>query len=270
MSRASTLARAIGADGALNVADVAGLAAVASSGSASDLSTGTLPIARIADGAVVNAKLGTDLDASKLTAGTLPIARIADGAVTDGKIAGMVASKLTGRIPKTVSNTDHFYRELGWTAGYNNDYSNMPYANRVINLEPSNVPANGDGGSYCWGRILYVCVKNNGENPYFSWHILFAQAKVAYSGGFFSYASLELVAPVAALSSQVSRLSVALDGITYELRFNGSSGNDTTPNDNSSFMPQLYVAGGGYRAYTRVFVYDWLDYYKGYALNNDF
>ena len=47
MSRARTLAGAIGSDGALNVADVAGLAAVASSGSASDLSTGTLPIARL-------------------------------------------------------------------------------------------------------------------------------------------------------------------------------------------------------------------------------
>ena len=57
MSRARTLAGAIGSDGALNVADVAGLAAVASSGSASDLSTGTLPIARIADGAVTAAKL---------------------------------------------------------------------------------------------------------------------------------------------------------------------------------------------------------------------
>lgn len=57
MSRASNLAKAIGADGTLNVSDVAGLAAVASSGSASDLSTGTLPIARIADGAVTAAKL---------------------------------------------------------------------------------------------------------------------------------------------------------------------------------------------------------------------
>ncbi len=47
MSRASNLAKAIGADGTLNVSDVAGLAAVASSGSASDLSTGTLPIARL-------------------------------------------------------------------------------------------------------------------------------------------------------------------------------------------------------------------------------
>jgi hypothetical protein len=61
MSRASTLAKAIGADGTLNVSDVAGLAAVASSGSASDLSTGTLPIARIADGAVTYAKLSSDV-----------------------------------------------------------------------------------------------------------------------------------------------------------------------------------------------------------------
>ncbi len=61
MSRASNLAKAIGADGTLNVSDVAGLAAVASSGSASDLSTGTLPIARIADGAVTYAKLSSDV-----------------------------------------------------------------------------------------------------------------------------------------------------------------------------------------------------------------
>jgi len=57
MSRAGNLARAIGADGALNVSDVAGLAAVASSGSASDLTTGTLPNARLASGAAV-ANLG--------------------------------------------------------------------------------------------------------------------------------------------------------------------------------------------------------------------
>lgn len=57
MSRALSLARAIGSDGVLNVGDVAGLAAVASSGSASDLSTGTLPNARLASGAAV-ANLG--------------------------------------------------------------------------------------------------------------------------------------------------------------------------------------------------------------------
>lgn len=78
MSRASNLAKAIGADGTLNVSDVAGLAAVASSGSASDLSTGTLPIARIADGAVTSAKIAD---------GTIATGDIADGAVTSAKIA---------------------------------------------------------------------------------------------------------------------------------------------------------------------------------------
>lgn len=99
MSRARTLAGAIGSDGTLNVADVGGLANVASSGSATDLTTGTLPIARIADGAVVNAKLGTDLDASKLTAGTLPIARIADAAVTSAKLASGAAVSNIGYTP---------------------------------------------------------------------------------------------------------------------------------------------------------------------------
>lgn len=118
MSRARTLAGAIGSDGALNVADVAGLAAVASSGSASDLATGTLPIARIADGTVANAKLASDLDASKLTAGTLPIARVADGAVVTAKLAdssihtGKIAdSAVTAAKMHTTAVTD----KLGYT-----------------------------------------------------------------------------------------------------------------------------------------------------------
>ena len=76
MSRARTLAGAIGSDGALNVADVAGLAAVASSGSASDLSTGTLPIARVADGAVTAAKLASTAVTDKL--GFTPVNKAGD------------------------------------------------------------------------------------------------------------------------------------------------------------------------------------------------
>lgn len=76
MSRASTLAKAIGADGTLNVSDVAGLAAVASSGSASDLSTGTLPIARIADGAVTAAKLASGAAVSNI--GYTPVNKAGD------------------------------------------------------------------------------------------------------------------------------------------------------------------------------------------------
>ena len=43
---------------------------------ASSLTSGTLPIDRIADGTVTNVKLASDLNASKLTAGTLPDARL--------------------------------------------------------------------------------------------------------------------------------------------------------------------------------------------------
>jgi hypothetical protein len=90
MSRARTLAGAIGSDGALNVADVAGLAAVASSGSASDLSTGTLPIARIADGAVTSAKIA---DA------TIATGDIADGAIVSSKLASGAAVANIGYTP---------------------------------------------------------------------------------------------------------------------------------------------------------------------------
>lgn len=43
---------------------------------ASSLTSGTLPIDRIADGTVTNVKLASDLNASKLTVGTLPDARL--------------------------------------------------------------------------------------------------------------------------------------------------------------------------------------------------
>jgi hypothetical protein len=44
--------------------------------------------AKILDANVTNAKLASDIDASKLTTGTLPIARIADGAVSAAKLDG--------------------------------------------------------------------------------------------------------------------------------------------------------------------------------------
>jgi hypothetical protein len=43
--------------------------------------------AKILDGNVTNVKLATGIDASKLTTGTLPIARIADDAVTNDKLS---------------------------------------------------------------------------------------------------------------------------------------------------------------------------------------
>lgn len=126
---------------AIAAGDVSGLAAIAASGSASDLGTGTLPIARIADGAITLAKqadmatarirgrttAGTGVpedltatqvkailaiatgdvsglaavaasgSASDLAAGTLPIARIADGAVTLAKQADMATARIRGR-----------------------------------------------------------------------------------------------------------------------------------------------------------------------------
>jgi hypothetical protein len=42
---------------------------------------------KILDGAVTNVKLASGIDASKLTTGTLPIDRIADDAVTDAKLS---------------------------------------------------------------------------------------------------------------------------------------------------------------------------------------
>jgi hypothetical protein len=53
-----------------------------------DLATVTdIQTADIADGQVTDVKLATGIDASKLTTGTLPIARIADAAVTPAKLS---------------------------------------------------------------------------------------------------------------------------------------------------------------------------------------
>ena len=65
--------------------------AAAGSTSASDLTSGTLPIARIADDAVTNAKIADD---------AIDSAQIADGSVDDAHLAtGITASKLTGALP---------------------------------------------------------------------------------------------------------------------------------------------------------------------------
>ncbi len=122
MSRASNLAKAIGADGTLNVSDVAGLAAVASSGSASDLSTGTLPIARIADGAVTSAKIAD---------GTIATGDIADANVTAAKLASGAAVSNIGYTPVNKAG-DTMSGPLGvgvFTVGANSGEARLGRAN---------------------------------------------------------------------------------------------------------------------------------------------
>jgi hypothetical protein len=51
------------------------------------LAANSVSTTKIADANVTNAKLASDIDASKLTTGTLPIARIADDAVTNDKLS---------------------------------------------------------------------------------------------------------------------------------------------------------------------------------------
>jgi hypothetical protein len=52
------------------------------------LNSAAAPTVVLADGEVTNAKLATGIDASKITTGTLPIARIADGAIAASKLDG--------------------------------------------------------------------------------------------------------------------------------------------------------------------------------------
>ena len=52
---------------------------------------------RISSGAILNDKLASGIDASKLTTGTLPIARVADAAVTLAKIEDVAANSILAR-----------------------------------------------------------------------------------------------------------------------------------------------------------------------------
>lgn len=76
-----------------------GNAPVAGTIGTGNIQDGGVETADIKDGAVVNAKLGSDLDASKLTAGTLPIDRVADGAVTAAKLASTAVTDKLGYTP---------------------------------------------------------------------------------------------------------------------------------------------------------------------------
>lgn len=100
MSRASSLARAFGADGTLNTSDVSGLGALAA--------LNTVGTSQIDDSAITSAKIAAGAipasdDASALTTGTLPIARIADGAVTAAKLASGAAVSNIGYTPANIS-----------------------------------------------------------------------------------------------------------------------------------------------------------------------
>jgi hypothetical protein len=80
----------------------------------------------IANSAVTNAKLANDIDAAKLTTGTLPIDRIADGAISTQKIAdGSVTAAKIDPLAKiggaTGAGTDRTFYENDQSV--NTDYT---------------------------------------------------------------------------------------------------------------------------------------------------
>jgi hypothetical protein len=65
---------------------------------------------KILDANVTNAKLASGIDASKLTTGTLPIARIADGAVSAAKLAAKVTFPNYGAISTITYSSGTVYQ----------------------------------------------------------------------------------------------------------------------------------------------------------------
>jgi len=92
MTKARNLADLLDSNGDVKTL---GLDNVPPSNDASALTTGTLSVDRIADGAIGNAKIASGVDASKLTTGTIPAARIADGSIAAGKLDTVYQTSLT-------------------------------------------------------------------------------------------------------------------------------------------------------------------------------
>jgi hypothetical protein len=92
MTKARNLADLLDSNGDVKTS---GLDNVPPSNDASALTTGTLSVDRIADGAIGNAKIASGVDASKLTTGTIPAARIANGSIAAGKLDTVYQTPLT-------------------------------------------------------------------------------------------------------------------------------------------------------------------------------
>lgn len=103
MGRSRNLADLLDANGDVALGN---LDNVPPSNDASALTTGTLPIDRIADGAISNAKIASGVDASKLTTGTIPAARIADGSIAAGKLDTVYQTPLTAGTDYLAPNGD--------------------------------------------------------------------------------------------------------------------------------------------------------------------
>ena len=88
MGKARNIADLLDANGDVKSAS---LDNVPASNNASALTTGTLPIARIADDAVTNAKMADDaIDSEHYTDGSIDTAHVANGAITAAKIDSAV------------------------------------------------------------------------------------------------------------------------------------------------------------------------------------
>ena len=76
---------------------------------ASNLTTGTLSIGRIANETITNAKLATGISADKITTGTLNSDRLGNGTITNAKLAtGISANKITtGTLPNGRLGSDY-------------------------------------------------------------------------------------------------------------------------------------------------------------------
>lgn len=115
---------------------ITGLAAVATSGSASDLSTGTLPAARIADGAVTLAKLASIAAATIMGnnsgGAAAPIALTAAQATA---LLDTFTSGAKGLVPASGGGTTTFLRADGtWAAAVASNPTGITGADAITNI----------------------------------------------------------------------------------------------------------------------------------------
>jgi parallel beta helix pectate lyase-like protein len=148
---------------AIGASDVSGLATVATSGSASDLGTGTLPIARVAANAVTNAKLATM--AAATIKGSIAGGDPADLSATQATaLLNAVTTSAKGLVPTAPNDTTQFLRgDAAWAVPVKKAFLIFGANTRTANVTGRYLNPSGSSASPAGASVLNEVVPVTGN-----------------------------------------------------------------------------------------------------------